>query len=137
MPRLDYCHEQVVHALEKDGWSVDDRPRRLIHEERLVFIDIEAVKGMNGSRQQILLAEVKCFPDRERTTQELYIAFGQYIIYRALLDQEEINLPLYLAVPLDAYSDIFDSTVQRALDSNKIKLVIVNLETETIAQWRE
>lgn len=137
MPRLDDCHEQVVHALEKDGWSVDHRPRRLIHEERLVFIDIQAAKGVNGSRQQILLAEVKCFPDRERTTQELYIAFGQYIIYRALLAQEEINLPLYLAVPLDAYGDIFDSTVQRAISDNKIKLVIVNLETETIAQWRE
>ena len=80
MPRLDDCHEQVVHALEKDGWNVDDKPRRLIHQERLVFIDIQAARGTNGSRQQILLAEVKCFPDRERTTQELYIAFGQYII---------------------------------------------------------
>jgi len=137
MPRLDDCHEQVVHALEHDGWNVDSKPRRLIHEERLVFIDIQAAKGVNGSRQQILLAEVKCFPDRERTTQELYIAFGQYIIYRALLAQEEINLPLYLAVPLDAYGDIFDSTLQRAISDNKIKLVIVNLETETIAQWRE
>ncbi len=137
MPRLDDCHEQVVHALENDGWRVDDRPRRLIHEERLVFIDIQAAKGINGSRQQILLAEVKCFPDRERTTQELYIAFGQYIVYRALLAQEEIDLPLYLAVPLDAYEQIFDSTVMRAISDNKVKLVIVNLETETISQWRE
>ena len=137
MPRLDDCHQQVVHALEKDGWNVNDRPRRLIHEERLVFIDIQAVKGINGSRQQVLLAEVKCFPDRERTTQELYIAFGQYIIYRALLDQEEINLPLYLAVPLEVYEQIFDSTVHRAISDNKVKLVIVNLETETISQWSE
>ncbi len=137
MPRLDDCHEQVVHALESDGWRVDDRPRRLIHEERLVFIDIQAAKGINGSRQQILLAEVKCFPDRERTTQELYIAFGQYIVYRALLAQEEIDLPLYLAVPQDAYEPIFDSTVMRAISDNKVKLVIVNLETETISQWRE
>ena len=137
MPRLDDCHEQVVHALEKDGWNVDDKPRRLIHQERLVFIDIQAARGTNGSRQQILLAEVKCFPDRERTTQELYIAFGQYIIYRALLAQEEINLPLYLAVPLDAYDQIFDSTVLRAISDNSVKLVIVNIATETISQWSE
>ncbi|MCA0456708.1 MAG: hypothetical protein LCI00_22235 [Chloroflexi bacterium] len=137
MPRLDECHEQVVHALENDGWQVDARPRRLIHEERLVFIDIQAAKGVNGRRQQILLAEVKCFPDRESTTQELYIAFGQYILYRALLAQEEIDLPLYLAVPLDAYEDIFDSTVMRTISDNRIKLVIVNIETETISQWRE
>ena len=137
MPRLDECHEQVVHALENDGWQVDARPRRLIHEVRLVFIDIQAAKGVNGRRQQILLAEVKCFPDRESTTQELYIAFGQYILYRALLAQEEIDLPLYLAVPLDAYEDIFDSTVMRTISDNRIKLVIVNIETETISQWRE
>ena len=43
MPRLDDCHEQVVHALEKDGWNVDDKPRRLIHQERLVFIDIQEI----------------------------------------------------------------------------------------------
>jgi len=103
----------------------------------LVFIDIQAAKGVNGRRQQILLAEVKCFPDRESTTQELYIAFGQYILYRALLAQEEIDLPLYLAVPLDAYEDIFDSTVMRTISDNRIKLVIVNIETETISQWRE
>ena len=137
MPKLDQCHPQVVHALQKEGWRVDEKPRRLSHGERLVFIDIRATRGVNGSRQQILLAEVKCFPDRDRTTLELYIAFGQYIIYRALLAQEEIRLPLYLAIPQEVYEDVFDATVQRAISDNQVKLVIVNLETETIIQWRE
>jgi hypothetical protein len=24
MPAFDQCHEQVVHALEKDGWRITD-----------------------------------------------------------------------------------------------------------------
>jgi XisH protein len=94
MPKLDQCHNQIVRALEKDGWRVDAKPRRLVHQERLVFIDIRARRQINASGQQILLAEIKCFPDRDRTTLEVYIAFGQYIIYRALLAQEEIRWPL-------------------------------------------
>lgn len=137
MPKLDQCHPQIVLALEKEGWRVDEKPRRLVHEERLVFIDIRATRRVNGSRQQILLAEIKCFPDRDGTTLELYIAFGQYIIYRALLAQEEIRSPLYLAIPDEVYEDVFDSTVRRAMSDNQVKLVIVNLETETITQWRE
>jgi hypothetical protein len=26
MPALDYCHPQIVRALEKDGWAMSDRP---------------------------------------------------------------------------------------------------------------
>lgn len=134
---LDTCHEQIVRALQNDGWIVDDRPRRLSHDGRVIFIDLRATRQANGSTQPILLAEIKCFPDRKDTSQELYTAVGQYIIYRAMLVERKIEIPLYLAIPDEVYRDMFDSTVQRAIGDNRIKLVIVNLETETITQWRE
>ncbi len=134
---FDVCHEQIVRALEKDGWQVDERPRRLNLKDRVVYIDIQAMRQVNGSRQQILLAEVKCFPDRDSTTRELYIAFGQYIIYKAMLAELDIATPLYLALPGEVYNQLFDSTVQRAVRDNHVKLVIVNLDTETVSQWRE
>jgi XisH protein len=30
MPAFDHCHEQVVRALQKDGWQVADAPFRII-----------------------------------------------------------------------------------------------------------
>ena len=137
MPALDYCHPHIVHALEKDGWAVDVQPRQFYVEGRTVYIDIHAARGVNGDRQQILLAEIKCFPNRSSTTRELYIAIGQYIIYRAVLNELQNQTTLYLAIPETVYQSIFDSTVMRAINDSNIKLVIVNLEQEQIVQWNE
>jgi hypothetical protein len=135
MPALDACHPHIIHALEKDGWRVSEKPLKLDTARRSIYIDIEAARGANGIRQQILLGEVKCFPDRDSTTRDLYIAVGQSIIYRAVLDEMDIHTPLYLAIPQDVYQDIFDSTVRRAISDNKIKVLVVNVEMETIVQW--
>ncbi len=132
---LDQCHQQVVRALENDGWIVAKKPTKLYSEDRQVFIDILAERGANGSQQQIILSEVKCFPDRGDTTREVYIAFGQYLVYRALLAELKRQIPLYLAIPEDAYNEIFDPVLQRAVNDNQVKLLIVNLETETIVRW--
>lgn len=137
MPALDYCHPHIVRALENDGWTVDAQPRRFYVEGRTVFIDIHATRGVNGDRQQMLLAEIKCFPDRLSTTHDLYTAIGQYIVYRAVLNELRNPTTLYLAIPEAVYLNIFDSTVMRAIKDSNIKLVIVHLEQERIVQWIE
>jgi hypothetical protein len=137
MPALDYCHPHIVHALEKDGWVVDDREVRVRTGERTVYIDLFASRQANGSRQQILLAEIKCFPDRNSTTRDLYIAVGQYIIYRAVLDEIGDTTTLYLVVPQTVYETIFDTAVRRAISDNRIKVLVINIDTERIVQWIE
>ena len=134
---FDVCHEQIVRALEKAGWTVEKQQAKLNTTQRQVFVDILAERGLNGSRQQIMLVEIKCFPDRDSTTQELYVSIGQYLIYRAVIAELDLTIPLYLAVPDDAFRDIFDSTARRVLQESRIKMVVVNLETETITQWIE
>lgn len=137
MPRLDHCHAQVVHALEKDGWTVASIPLKIETPDRAIFIDVQASRGINGNRQGIMLAEIKCFPDRDSMTTELYVAVGQYIIYRAILKATGDDRPLYLAVPDVIYDNVFEPAVRQELSSIKIKLLIVNLEMETIVQWIE
>ena len=137
MPRLDDCHEQVVRALEKEGWHVNPSQEQRYTPDRTIFIDIVATRGINGSTEQILLAEIKCFADRNSTTRELYIAFGQYILYRAFLAELKDETPLYLAVPEHAYIGIFEQTALRAVRDNRVKMVIVNVVTETITRWIE
>jgi len=137
VPAFDVCHDQSVNALQKEGWRVDDRPQQLKRGKRAIFIDVRATRSINGSSQQILLVEIKCFVDRDSTTRELYTAIGQYIIYRAMLSERRITTPLYLAVPDDVYRDIFDTTVQRAITDSQIKLVVVNLDSEVVMLWKE
>jgi hypothetical protein len=136
MPRLDDCHLQIVRALEKEGWKVSNA-FHIRTQKRVVYIDALAWRGTNGESQQILLAEIKCFPDTQAATTELYLAFGQYILYRAVLAEVNNPTPLYLAVPEHIYQTVFDSTTRRAVSDNRIKLLLVDLDTETITRWNE
>jgi hypothetical protein len=135
MPALDSCHEQIVNALVKDGWHVFDLPRYMDTETRTIFIDIEANKGQNGTERHLLLVEVKCFNDDKRATQDVYQAIGQYLVYRMILRETQEENALYLAVPSQAYQQFFDIIIQKVIAEAKIKLLIVNIDTETIEQW--
>ena len=135
MPALDLCHPHVVRALTKAGWVVQSAPFKLSNDLRTVYIDLSITIGANGDRQQILLVEVKCFPDRKSTTRDLYTAIGQYLVYRAMLETIGLDLPLFLAVPDDIYSQIFDTSVLKAITTSQIKIVVIDLVTETITRW--
>ena len=137
MPSFDSCHEQVMRALQKDGWRITEQQVPMKLNRRRVFVDLLATRGTNGSRQEIALVEVKCFPDPQNTSQEIYTAVGQYIIYRAMLRELELDIPLYLSIPETIFDDVFDVIVRRAIQENQIKLVIVNLDKEKIVWWSE
>lgn len=100
-------------------------------------MDVQASQCTNGNHERILLAEIKCFPDRNNTTREIYIAIGQYIFYRAVLAEVRDTTPLYLAIPEAVYLTIFDVYVHRAIIDNKIRLLVVNIDQEQIVQWIE
>lgn len=137
MPKLDSCHDQIVRALKKDGWQVADKPFRVEATGRTVFIDVRASRLVNGSRQEIMLAEIKCFTGGQNTPSELYIGLGQYLIYRAILAMKYIEIPVYLAIPADVYDTIFDPVVRRSIQDDKIKLILVDLVQERIVEWKE
>ncbi len=137
MPQFDSCHHQVVRALYNAGWRTEGQQVRISFGRRRVFVDVRAVREINGSRQQIMLVEVKCFPDRETIVPELYMAIGQYIVYRAILAELEQEIPLYLCIPEGIFNATFDAPIQRAIRESQIKIVVVNLEAERIVQWIE
>jgi hypothetical protein len=132
MSKLDSCHWQVVHALEKDGWAVNAKPPLLIDQisAMMVRVDMYAERQTDGR----IIVEVKCYPQQNKT-QELYISFGQYILYRAFLESQGVTSPLYLAIPKDIYEDTFHHIIQKAIQDNGIKLIIVDIEMEVITEW--
>ncbi len=135
MPVLDSCHEQVANALRKASWSVADKPVFLRADGLTFFADIQA-QLINGSVQQIIIVEVKCFSDERFDQDELYRAIGQYMLYRSVLQLRAPHLPLYLAVPSLVYERLFRKTIVQILVSGSgIRLIVVDIEREEIIQW--
>ena len=59
MPAKDRYHDNVVHALVKDGWTVTDEQVLFIVDKRYIWTDIQAQKA-----NQTIYVEVKGFETR-------------------------------------------------------------------------
>ena len=59
-----------------------------------------------------------------------------YIVYREALDIIESDRILYLAIPLDIYDEYgSELLVQRVLQTNKIKIILYEANTQHIVSW--
>ncbi|MBI5667233.1 MAG: hypothetical protein HZC41_04425 [Chloroflexi bacterium] len=136
MPALDQCHQQIVHALQKDGWQVQEAPYILpVTRTRRLFIDIQAKREQQNGRQNIIVVEAKCFLNMETELNDLYTAIGQYLIYRSLLRQKGLMEELYLAVPFHAFSGVFQQLAMEVVNEIRVKMIVVDLDGEVIAEW--
>jgi hypothetical protein len=129
MPAKDSCHDAISRALQKDGWYINPRQPRLV-ADIFAYIDIEAHKA-----EQNVFIEVKCFPGAN-DTQELYIAFGQYVVYRELVARLKPEANLYLGIPESVYAG-FTATILNTIHNNHVKIIIVDIETEAIVRWMD
>jgi hypothetical protein len=69
---------------------------------------------------------------------ELERTLGQFVLYRFLVGQAEPDRVLFLAVPRDAYAELFDIAQGRDLMAAQlIKLIAFDPEREMIVEWIE
>ena len=122
------CHSEVNRALQKNGWVISSEQIRF-DSDILAVVDMEVMK--DGETAYIL---IKCFSD-PNITQEIFGAVGQYLVYRTLLNKVKSEAVLYLSVPENIYQKHFTDPIRRALQSNGIKMIIVDLAKEEIVQW--
>jgi len=67
---------------------------------------------------------------------ELEKAIGQYLLYVAILTEDEPERKLYLAVPGTAYNGIFSRpVVKRLVESLKIRFLLFDEVEGRITQW--
>jgi hypothetical protein len=133
MPAKDKYHDTVVRALEKEGWVVTSQYEIVIGERRL-WIDIRAAKE---SERIAILIEVKGFEGKGSQVEYLTSAVGQYVVYRAIIESSEGPLPLYLAVPLQAYEGIFAEPLGQLVVQNlNIVMIVFDPEHEEIVVWK-
>ena len=89
MPARDKVHQQVVNALQKDGWTITHDPFRVIWKKRKLQIDVGAERLLAAQKGDDKIAvEIKSFIGAN-DLEDLYQALGQFILHTNL---EEIVL---------------------------------------------
>lgn len=130
MPKKDKYHDLVIRALQKDGWILIKEQVMLYVESRILKVDLH----LQRQREEILV-EVKSF-DSGSPVIDITEAVGKYTVYHAILEDNQDNRPLYLAIPRTAYEGIFSERLGELLRSrHKLKLIVYDVLTETIIAW--
>lgn len=111
----DIYHNTVRVALEKDGWTITDAPLRLTIGRRGLYVDLGAEKLFAAEKEGRKIAvEVKSFL-RPSPMTDLEDAVGQYFIYSIVLQNDESDRLLYLAVDFTGNRDIFTDDIGQLL----------------------
>ena len=137
MSAKDAFHEVVKTALQKGGWQITHDPYNLQAGTLELYIDLGAEKVVAAEKDgQKIAVEIKSFTGPSKISQ-FYTALGQFISYRAALQQQENERILYLAVPGNVYDSFFTmGFIQSLVQQNQIHLIVYDIEQEAIAQWQ-
>ncbi len=107
MPAKDIYHNAVRFALIKDGWEILTEDYTLEYGGDRLYVDIAAEKSLAAEKQgRKILVEVKSFLGRSFVN-DLEQAVGQYIVYRDILVEKELDFQLYLAITKGTYQNYF------------------------------
>lgn len=136
MSKRDLYHEQVKHALIKDGWTITHDPFALEIGDRRLEADLAAerlISAEKGVRK--IVVEIKSFLGRS-AVKDLEQALGQYMLYQRIMEYHRIDRELYLAVPTRTFETIFTVPLGRILLSPQLMRVIVfDDRREEIVSW--
>ena len=138
MPAKDIFHDLVKRALQQNGWVITHDPLFMEWGEAEIYVDLGAEKLFAAEKgQQKIAVEVKSFL-APSVMSEFHTAVGQYIDYRTVLEAEEPERRLYLAISNDVYQSFFQRPfAQRVVTNNRIALLVYHIQQEAIIRWIE
>jgi len=94
----DRTHTAVKEAIEKANWQVTDGPLRMPIDTTVLAVDLGAERLIGAFQGEKKIAiEIKTLAKRY-LLYDFYAAFGQYIIFRDALREQEIDRVIYLAI---------------------------------------
>ncbi|MCU0392571.1 MAG: XisH family protein [Thermoflexibacter sp.] len=132
----DIFHEVVKTALSKDGWTITHDPYRILALGKDVQVDLGAEKPIIAAEKGMerIAVEVKSFINPS-FTYDFHLALGQYLNYLLLIEEQEPERELYLAVSEEIYETHFHNlAIQKAINRYQIKIVVFD-PTNLIKQW--
>jgi hypothetical protein len=136
MSNRDLFHFAVKRGLQKQEWVITADPLVLEIEEVLVKIDLAAERLIAAERGGSKIAvEIKSFAGNSATS-EFHTALGQCLDYQIMLEENEPDRELYLAVPSETYDTFFQTRFARmVLERYPLKLIVYDPVLEEILQW--
>ncbi|BAZ13917.1 fdxN element excision controlling factor protein [Calothrix sp. NIES-4071] len=136
MPAKDIYHDTVIIALEKDGWKITDDQLKLTVGNRSVYVDLGAEKLFAAEKEGRKIAvEIKSFIGAS-LIRDLEEALGQYVLYSSILEEQQPERLVYLAVPQIIFRDFFSEPIcQLLMRRTVVRLIVFEPEKEEITQW--
>lgn len=136
MPAKDLYHDTVKIALVKDGWTITDDPLKIEVGRRSIYIDLGARKLLGAEKQGRKIAvEIKSFI-APSPVNELEKALGQYELYSLILEDEDPERILFLAVSDRIFNEFFSEEIgQRVLRKKNLRVIVFDPVTEEVVQW--
>ena len=132
----DKIHDAVKNALIKDGWTILADPFAIEYEEVALSADLAAERPFAAAKgSQKIVVEIKTFGGRSFIKQ-LQQALGQYEMYFDYLNLTTPEYELYLGISEIVYNDFFlQRAIQVLIQRRRLRLVIVDLDTEEVVSW--
>ena len=136
MPAKDIYHDTVKNSLIKDGWTITDDPLRLKWGLRELFVDLGISKLISAQKaNQKIAVEIKSFTNPS-PIYDLEQALGQYLIYRAILEETQPECFLYLAIRKTTYGAIFSEKIgELIVKKYQLNLIVFDSKKEEVCQW--
>jgi hypothetical protein len=136
MPARDLYHDVVKSALIADGWTITDDPLKLHVGKKDLFVDLGAERLLAADKDGRKIAvEVKSFLGASEVA-DLENALGQYVLYREILEENESDRLIYLAVSVEVYEDLFKEPIgQLVLRRTHLRVIVFDPEKRVIVQW--
>jgi hypothetical protein len=136
MPARDLFHDQVKHALIKDGWTITDDPLHIKWRKKNLYVDLGAERLLAAEKAERRIAvEIKSFVGRSDIA-DLEAALGQFVLYQTLLAKTSPERTLYLAVHATAFEAVFRRSLGELLiEEGPLRLMIFDPLKEEILQW--
>ena len=137
MSARDFYHNNVIKALQKDGWVITHDPYRIkLSKGRNLFVDLGAERLIAAQKDlQKIEVEIKSFrsPSDMKDPED---ALGQFILYDRLLARYDPDRTLYLAIPDTVRQSVFEEEAGMVLlEDNLIRLFSFNPSEEKIIKW--
>ncbi|MEI6408561.1 MAG: element excision factor XisH family protein, partial [Bacteroidota bacterium] len=107
----DKYHFIVRDLLEQDGWTISHDPYFIRLGKRKGFVDLGAERIILGAEKGNLkiAVEIKSFLGISEVDQ-FEDALGQFLLYRPALQKNDPERVLWLALPSDFYSNLFEDS---------------------------
>jgi hypothetical protein len=133
----DHIHFSVKSDLEKEGWFVTSDPFTILLSEDETYFDVDlaAEKAENDFVKKIIAIEIKSFAGPSMI-HAFHEALGQYLNYRAAIEEQNLERDLFLAVSIEGWNRLNKlKFVQRRIKQFQLQFVLINIHDKSVAKW--